>query len=122
MSLLDLFKKQPDPPSPSKPAVIVEFKRVDVGVNAQLTDYQGSDMEQLEDALMDALGDNNAGDFWENEFLPDVARSHFIGENTDAMFRAMKPVLRASPLGRKARVLFRQGPEGSPETEVHIDE
>lgn len=122
MSLLS-FWKTPAPSDPDKkPAVIVSFDRNAVDVKADLTDYEGSDMMQLEDALMEALADTGAGEFEQNEFLQSTASIHYSAMDVYAAFRAMVPVLRRSVLGRKARVTLRPGPLGTVETPVSLDD
>lgn len=120
MSLLDLFRKSPPPPP--QPVVIISVPRDAAGVKDDTSDYEGSDLMQLEDALADALAAANAGQFDENPFFADRVDIRFSGAETAAMLRAVKPVLRTSVLGRKARIFSQPGGEGTPQTEVPTDD
>ncbi len=116
MSLLDLFRKSPAPTP--RPIVIISLPREAVGVKDDTSDYEGSDLMQLEDALAAA----NVGQYEENPFFPDRVDIHFSGTDTESMLRAMRPVLRTSPLGRKARILLQPAGEDTAQTEVPNDD
>ncbi len=108
MSFFSRLLGQPDKTStPARHTVIVTFNIADIDMES--TGYEDSDLSALEDQLTEALTDAEAGDFWENEFRADTVLSTYTGPDADRMFQAIRPVLRASPLGRKARVTLTDG-------------
>ena len=103
---------------PAPHAVVVTFNIADIDMES--TGYEDSELCELEDKLTEALGDADAGEFWENEFRADSVLSTYTGPDADRIFQVVRPVLRASRLGRKARVTLRQGAQGAPEREVPV--
>ena len=119
MSFLSRLLGQPEKANlPAPHAVVVTFNIADIDMES--TGYEDSELCELDDKLTEALADADAGEFWENEFRADSVLSTYTGPDADRMFQVVRPVLRASPLGRKARVTLRQGAQGATETEVSI--
>ena len=117
MSIFDRFRKPPSPPPPEQAVIVtLDLSLIDM----EATDYANSELSELEDRLTEALADAGTGDFWENEFGADEVSSTFTGPDAEQMFAAMEPVLRASSLGRKARVTLQLSSMGGPGPQLRI--
>jgi hypothetical protein len=72
--------------------------------------------QQLEEAMLAA----GVGEFDGNEFGDGECTLYMYGPDSEALFAAIAPVLRTSPLARGATVVKRAGPPGSPEEKLQF--
>ncbi len=71
-------------------------------------------LSALEDELIKAIAQASAGEFDGNEVATDGSDGflYMYGPDADGLYRAIEPVLAASPLMRGATVTLRFGPPG----------
>ena len=75
--------------------------------------FHGTDLGpvfELEDRLIEAIEGAGAGEFDGNEVGGDECVLFMYGPDADALYAAVEPVLRASPMCSSARVSLRYGP------------
>jgi hypothetical protein len=82
--------------------------------------YEKYDLEQLEEQLMAALKQADAGEYDGNEFGPTEVTLFMHGADAEALYRAVDPVLRAYPLCQGARIIIRPGGPETPGREVEL--
>jgi hypothetical protein len=75
--------------------------------------FKGTDLSEvfkLEEALAAAIEESGAGELDGNEVGGDEVVLYMYGPDADALYEAMAPLLRASPLVEGGTVLRRYGP------------
>ena len=87
-------------------AVIAHLKLSDEGFGS---DDETADIHELSDRLTEAIEDNNVGEFDGDEFGGGECVLYMYGPDADALFSAIEPVLRSSPLTKGGRVIKRYG-------------
>ncbi len=96
-------------------AVIVHLDRGTVRAEAE--QYDLSSIETELQSILDAQG---LGEYDGNETGDGGATLFMYGSDGERLFRGIEAALRAYPLCRKARVLIRPGPPGTPPREVRL--
>jgi hypothetical protein len=90
-------------------AVIVRLKLSDEGFG---TSEEVEAIHELSDRLAETIEGNGVGEFDGDEFGGGECVLYMYGPDADALFAAIEPALRASPLARGARVVKRFGEAG----------
>jgi hypothetical protein len=70
---------------------------------------EAEDIHELSDRLAEAIEENHVGEFDGDEFGEGECVLYMYGPDADALFSAIEPVLRLSPLTKGARVIKRYG-------------
>ncbi|HEY6198158.1 MAG TPA: hypothetical protein VI231_06100 [Candidatus Binatia bacterium] len=80
------------------------------------------DLSVLEDQIIEAIDQNEAGEFDGNEIAVDGSEAtlYMYGPDADRLFAAVKPVLDSSPFMRGATVRLRYGPPEAGVREIVI--
>ena len=87
-------------------AVIAHLKLSDGGFGS---DNETADIHELSDRLAEAIQENNVGEFDGDEFGGGECVLYMYGPDADALFSAIEPVRRSSPLAKGGRVIKRYG-------------
>ena len=83
--------------------------------------FQGTDLSpifELEDQLISAIEKSAAGEFDGNEVGESETVLYMYGPDADALYAAVSPILRNSPLARGGTIVRRYGPSGDETREV----
>jgi hypothetical protein len=102
----------------SEECVLVYLKSATLLDESEPTDL--STLFALEEELIAAIEQKDAGEFDGNEVGPDGATLFAYGPDAQELYSAMEPVLLSNPLCDQARVVVRKGPPGSPQTELRL--
>jgi hypothetical protein len=90
-------------------AVIAHLKLSDEGFG---TGDEVEAIHELSDQLAEAIEGTEAGEFDGDEFGEGECVLYMYGPDADALFAAIEPLLRGSPLAKGARVVKRYGEAG----------
>jgi len=85
--------------------------------------FQGTDLGpifELEDQLITAIENSAAGEFDGNEVGESEAVLYMYGPDADALYAAVVPVLRSSPIARTGTIILRYGPPEDGTREVRL--
>lgn len=88
------------------------------GVNQPKEVYASTSADELLDKLMAALG--GAAEFRGSWHGPRETSMYLYGDNAEAIFKKIAPVLRGYPLSRTARVIIRHGSKANQPREVSL--
>jgi hypothetical protein len=108
-----LFGGEPDPPSqaPEDQAVIVHLTLSSPGFGAH---QEREAIHRLTDRLDAAIRAAGAGEFDGDEFGAGVCTLYMYGPDADALFAAVEPDLRGSPLAAGGHAVKRYGAATNP--------
>lgn len=79
--------------------------------------YAGLDFDAVVEQIGSAAGDGSYRGLWQGN---EETALFFFGDDADAMFARVEPVLRALPIGQNARVVLRHGKSGLNTREVRM--
>ena len=82
--------------------------------------YSKYDLQGLEERVVPVLRSKQVGEFDGEETRNKETVLYFYGPDSEALYAAIEPELRAYPLCRGARVVIRKGPPGAPSREVRL--
>ncbi len=107
----------PDDSVAAQHAVIATFSLSDTGWGAP-EDYDA--LEELEERLMEAIAENDVGEFDGIGRGMGVLEIFMYGPSADALWAVVEPILRDFPAHPGAYVILRAGPPGAPEVRIDL--